>query len=304
LRQEPPAINWHDSPLISASRVVLTEAQLRIPGVRTLGWYDMASAKMALAPHYHENAFEITFVTNGHIDFYIGDERSTVRGGDAFLVPPDVVHGTKEVPMSVGEICWVQLDVSDPDRFLFLNREAAAELIAALHAVKENCIRTDNGLVTKLLRRALRTVLDRPADSPPALVASYLTLCLHLLLGFAGTPSDRMTPDIVRVCAYIRGHLGGELTAEELAGVGLLSVSQFKAKFKQQTGTSPRHYVNQQKILEAERLLRRRGTVTRVAADLGYCSSSYFSVVFKKYTGLTPTEYLSRGGAERKEGEA
>ena len=40
--------------------------------------------------HYHS---QVTYVISGQFDLTIGDETRRMKGGDAFYIPPNVLHG-------------------------------------------------------------------------------------------------------------------------------------------------------------------------------------------------------------------
>jgi len=288
---------WEDSCFRSEHRIVLTQRELNIPGLRTFAWHDMNRAVPALKDHYHRNCFEITFVTEGSITFCTDRQEQTVRGGDAFLTFPGEVHSTNEIPMSVGEICWMQLSVSEPDNFLFLGPEAAQALIASLYRVSRRCIRTGGGMAARLLKLLIRDVLKsaRPFDRYQA--ANLIVGYLYQLINSADASGPLVTPDIALACDYVRDNLCESLTLDEIAAACRLSVSQFKQKFKGQIGVTPRNYINRKKIEQIKTILTPGANLTRISSDYGFCNSSYFSKVFKKYTGRTPTEFVRSADA-------
>jgi len=109
----------------------------------------------------------------------------------------------------------------------------------------------------------------------------------------------KITPDIGNAISYIMDNLSEELSLEKTASHVLLSVSRFKQKFKDQLGTSPRNYINYQKIELAKNLLCETQNVTQTAMALGFSSSTYFSVVFRRFTSMSPTEYLRRAAKQK-----
>ena len=77
---------------------------------------------------------------------------------------------------------------------------------------------------------------------------------------------------------------------EDLASRVGLSVSRFKARFKETVGVPPADYMSRQKVAKAMDLLRKTGMpVTQIATSLGYASSQYFATAFRRYTGKTPS---------------
>lgn len=51
-------ISWRDEYYQTVERIVLTERELPIPGIRTSGWHDMKNASPALQAHYHQTALK------------------------------------------------------------------------------------------------------------------------------------------------------------------------------------------------------------------------------------------------------
>ena len=285
------AIRWWDDYYRSVDRVVLTERELRIPGVRVFGWHDMKRAVPALSTHFHENCFEIVFVTKGMMTFFADGQEYAIHGSEAFVTFPNEVHSTNDVPMPVGEILWFQLDVSRPEAFLFLQPHAAESLITSLQQLSQHQINTAPSRIWYTLKYIKESLLNT-ANHNPYLVASLSVVYLYQLLACTQTASNYMSLDMAQACEYIRSHLRGDLPLEEIADYCHSSVSHFKQKFKAQIGVSPRNYINQQKIEQIRLELQRDKNLTRIASDFGFCNSAYFSVVFKKYTNQTPTEYL------------
>jgi len=94
---------------------------------------------------------------------------------------------------------------------------------------------------------------------------------------------------IVRVCELMEMNLAEEYPLGLLASKAHLSLSQFKALFKQQTGKTPRQYLLMLRMEKARALLANTDFPTqRVAEQVGYCNHSAFSRRFKAYFGQTP----------------
>jgi len=283
------AINWKDDYFHSRKRIVLTSNQLQVPGLRTFGVHTMQSAFPPLEPHFHENSFEITYVTKGVISFHVNSTEYKVNGGDAFIAFPNEVHSTNGVPMSLGQIYWLQLDISDADNFLFLNRDAANLLISDLQKIDHHNIRTDNKEIRNILVKAFELTSTTGNEY---MVASYITIYLRLLINFSNETLFPLTPDIGNALTYIMDNITSDLSLDDIARFCLLSTSHFKQKFKNEMGISPRNFINQQKIEHAKTLLPTCASITDVSMALGFNSSNYFAVVFKKYTACSPTDFI------------
>lgn len=284
-----------DSYFVSRYRTIYTWQELGIPGIRMFGKHTMTQACGPLSPHFHRNAYEITFVTEGAIHFTTQEKDYELSGSDVFMTRPNEVHSTNFRPLSAGEIIWFQLDISNPEQFLFLSRDAAEELMADLAAMDSPVFRPGSR-VFKDIRRAFELA---GTYSQRHLVCAYLTLALYELTAayrrqaeIPGGQEKAFSPDIEKAVSYIRSNLTRELSLEELAKLCRLSVSQFKQKFRAQVGMAPRHYVNYHKIQLAKKMLLDGTSVTDTAMELGFGSSSYFTVVFRRYSACTPSEFL------------
>jgi quercetin dioxygenase-like cupin family protein len=61
--------------------------------------------------HYHS---QVTFVVSGEFEMTIGDETKLLHGGDAFYIPPNVMHG------AICKKSGVLIDVFSPIREDFM----------------------------------------------------------------------------------------------------------------------------------------------------------------------------------------
>ncbi len=289
-------INWIDTPFFSEKRTVLTQNELMIPGLRTLGKHDILSAISPLPPHIHQNCFELTYISNGTISFFTNDSEYKISGGDVFLSYPDEIHSTNHVPLSVGSVFWFQLDISDPNHFLYLHPEWAKSLMEDLKSINAHVVKTDKKQMEQLIQQILS--LSHYQERKFELCA-YLVCFLHKVIAFSKETRFQLTPDIGKAVDYILEHLTESISLDYLASLCLLSTSQFKQKFKNQIGVSPREFINFRKIELAKSYLENGKSVTETAMELSFNSSSYFCSVFKRYTSYTPKEYLKAAARRR-----
>jgi AraC-like DNA-binding protein len=97
------------------------------------------------------------------------------------------------------------------------------------------------------------------------------------------------------VLHLIRSQPAAEFRLEDLARRVGLSLSRFKARFKQETGMSPRQFILRTKIETAcERLAKGNEAISDIAFDLGFPTSQYFATVFHRFEGVTPKVYRQK----------
>lgn len=284
------AINWKDEYYVSKERIVLTNQEIGVPGIRLLATHKIQNAILPLLPHYHEDAFEFTLIIKGSMSFYTNEKEYNVPGGSIFVSFPNEIHSTNDIPISLNQQYWIQVDISDPGNFLFLKEEIAQELIRDLRGIDRHIIAANNQEVRRSIEKAFQFCL-MPGHQRQT--AAYLLIFLEFLLAASRETRYHSAPDIERAVLYIQDHIREELSLDDLAGISNLSTSQFKQKFRRIVGISPRDYINQHKITYSKQLLKEGRSVTDVAMTLSFNTSSYFSTVFKKYTMKTPHQYLA-----------
>lgn len=283
------AINWKDEYFISKDRIVLTNHEIQVPGIRILAHHSISNAILPLLPHFHENAFEFTMMEKGNMSFYTDDREYDVHGGSVFVSFPNEIHSTNGNPLSQNSQYWIQIDISDPAGFLFLEKQPAESLIQSLYSIHNHMIIDVGKAVSNALSSAFNIA---KTNGSRLLIASNVQLFLELLVLSSGKAEARYSPDIQVAVEYIDTHIMEGISLEEVAGQCNLSLSHFKQKFRNVVGTSPGSYINEKKISRAKELLKKGYSVTDTAMMLSFNSSSYFSTVFKKYTMVSPYQYI------------
>lgn len=284
------AVKWEDDFFYSKNRITLTSAQIHIPGIKLLGHHSMSNAVDPLVDHYHDHCFEFTVISEGSYTFHTNQRTYNTNGGNVFIAYPNEVHSTSQMPLSNGDFFWFQLDISNPAEFLFLNTPAANSLIDSLYKISKHVIRPKDDELSNIARSVFNSAL---LHSSVYLTSSYLVLFLNRLIAISNEQVI-LSKEILCALDYIFDNLGTEITLKELAENIHLSESQFKTKFKNEIGISPRNFINKQKIEVAKSLLLEGESKTKISNELGFNTSSYFSAVFKKYTLSTPSEYVKR----------
>lgn len=126
----------------------------------------------------------------------------------------------------------------------------------------------------------------------------YLAGIANLILGMTMYYSqncefdNKATEQISKAKVFIRENLLKGIGPEEVADSLHMSYSWFRKLFKEYTGLSPAHYIQELKIQQAKDLLTTTQRSTKeIAYYLTFDDIPYFTKVFKKYTGYTPQSY-------------
>ena len=288
----PPAegICWIDEYEVQPDRVVLTRDELFVPGLRTFGHQIMRSAAPSLQLHYHKDAFELVLVTTGDVSFYVNNAEYNPTVGEVYLVQPDIPHSTKNKPLTNGEIYWLQLETRE-ETLLFLSTQAGNALIHRLHEIGNAVLRLDSAWQQQLVVDAFSLASTR-YFAERYRIAAYLALFLTILAQPRSQKPMELSRDIELAITYISTHLRENIQLDAVADAAGLSLSYFKDKFRREMLSTPRTYINRQKIELAKELLLQSGNITSVAEELSFNTPAYFSSVFRKFMAMTPSQYI------------
>ena len=112
-------------------------------------------------------------------------------------------------------------------------------------------------------------------------------------LHYHTTENSQNSQNFFSACArYVSENIYGVIRVNELAESLGYTRSYLCSRFKQETGLTLIQYIQQQKILEASRMLEFTDKSIAEISDLfGFSSQSHFQTTFKKFTGMTPLAY-------------
>lgn len=106
---------------------------------------------------------------------------------------------------------------------------------------------------------------------------------------------------LAKIEAHIREHYTENLSLKRLGEHFYMNSAYLGQIFKKHYGVSFSDYLNQLRIDEAERLLRRTDhKVYEIAEQVGYRDSDYFISRFEKIKGETPAQYRKRTQSEHR----
>lgn len=281
--------------LFNRKRVVMEFApnDKVIGGLHQIGRYNYTSAQESLAIHSHHNAMEICFLVRGRQTYRVGNRDYVLSGGDVFLTFPDELHSTGGSPEEKGVLYWMSLQLQGRKEqpFLGLNRAQSAPLIRELLQLKTRHFR--GAWEMKSLLDEITVAFHHPRTTLRAtIIANRMVAFLLRLIDCARKGAPEPSSDRLRATLrHIEEYVTEPITISSLAQQAGLSVSRFKARFKEEVGMPPREYILRTKIEEARRRLAHGGTnVTETAFALGFPTSQYFATVFKRFTGKRPSE--------------
>ena len=94
------------------------------------------------------------------------------------------------------------------------------------------------------------------------------------------------------VCTFVEAHVREKIQLEELACQNGFSLAHIRDVFRENTGKSLSHYIQERKIANAAKsLLYTDDQIIDIAIRYGYSCRTVFSRAFRRFTGYTPSQF-------------
>lgn len=284
---------WLESLLLWVDRV-------GIPRIPYLGW---AVGRLNNAPAQH---LELCFVAHGALtNLRIGSLRAELPAGHVSL--HSVHFGNRSNPADRAESWCVFFDVTGLSAFNALGDEPFFSAMSVAHTDRlVSAFRTLSVRRNKpdperpwypVCRPAWDPARDSDAQSPTRVLfkAALLELLGTTLMEARASPAGpaEQTPPVRQAIEFIIANYGNPaLDLKRVAAAAHLSVSHFGRLFRQETGTTPVHYLQRMRIAQARLLLEQTMLrVSEVARSVGFSDPLHFSRAFRTETGKCPREY-------------
>lgn len=267
-------------------RKILTPGQTQLPWLQLFGIQNSEKAGEPLPRHIHPGCMEIVFLLKGFQIYEAAGHLFRLTGYDIFVTSADEPHSSGDFPERISDLMWFQLRLSQFPRTFHGQR--ASLLADALQGLPR--IFRGNAVLESQLRESFFCL----ASSDPitrALGQELFTGCLYRLILLSRQLKPLQADQISEAIVYIHEHIHEPIALEDAAASCGLSLSRFKSKFKEETGITPRAFINYVKITAARELLKQGLSVTEVSVRLAFDTPNYFATLFRKYTGRTPSQY-------------
>ena len=106
------------------------------------------------------------------------------------------------------------------------------------------------------------------------------------------TDTSQIAEEIDKAVFYFSEHYNESINIESYAKQNHVSTNWFIRNFKLYTGTTPKQFILQKRINNAETLLQNKQyNINEIAQIVGYDNPLYFSRIFQKVKGISPSEY-------------
>ena len=250
--------------------------------------------------HHHPEC-EITLVRSGGTERWVGDKLTPLAKGDLVFLGSNLPHdyrndrprGPRRKPVDAVVIQFMPNLLGDD-----WLRRASMKHIAQLF--QRSLLGLE--LLGTLKRRMTRKMLEIAESKGLQRVIHLLEMLEEMALskelmgiaspGFHQTVNAHSSDRIGWVVSHIEENLSQPIYVPTLAQKAGLSESAFSRLFKQNTGRTIPHYINELRIARACRLLAETDqTVGEIADACGYPNRAHFQRQFQRLEGRSPLSY-------------
>ncbi len=231
------------------------------------------------------DSYQLLYITRGKGTFFTSPDKSIeIKAGDMIIIRPNIWHSYMPDPNTGWTEMWIGFKGENMDsrfRNNFFNKEQIIYRIG----VQDN--------IVNLYDQAIRVAKEEKAACQQFLAGiANLILGMTMYYDYNRCFDTTTEAQIDKAKIIIRENLLKGITPEDVASKINMSYSWFRKLFKDYTGVSPAHYIQELKIQEAKQLLASSTIkIKEISFYLGFDDITYFLKVFKKYTGYTPLEY-------------
>jgi len=227
--------------------------------------------------HCHDY-YEIIYIIEGNAIVNIDGKKYAVDSNTAVFIRPTQYHF-----FELSSTVYERIVIRFFDFFL------PAPISKDFHSVTEKIAVTKNRDVLNILYNVAYTIKKVPSEYRDDLINCYIKELLYFLYlhanEFTGMEEfvTESKKNIARIIGYIDEHITEKITLDDIAKSMFMSVSGVCHTFKSVMQTSILQYINQRKIVYANRLLLSGKKLSEVYYLCGYESYSGFLKAYKKY---------------------
>lgn len=258
------------------------------------------------AVHNHEQAWELCYCMAGETVVTYNDSSLPLQQGQCLLIAPGVYHSINL--LSPNDRAFV-ISFTCMDAYLPMLR-GQRMAVSPRQEQQFQQILTELRSAFSTAEDSLRLRHFNPRTNSPLgaeqLICCYLEEILieFLRAAVCEEPGYSQHGDLETavqsylagtITAYIRSHLGDQLTVEQLAQQFHYSRNRIGSLYKNATGISLGRAIIDERIAKAKVMLAaQERSITEIAYELGFSSPQYFCKRFSKETGYAPSAYAER----------
>jgi YesN/AraC family two-component response regulator len=218
--------------------------------------------------------YELSFVLDGEMTYYINNKKVTLNKGDILFLQPGLIRRRSKIQNCEYISYNYRIEDTNAHSFtlpLYITNGISAELLMILRAGNE--IHFHHPYELELLEPILECLLQ-----------CILNNC----------KMEQISDIVKSIKEYVVHHIKEPITLEQISKSLFFSTVYCSSLFKKEMGISIIDYCLNEKIKLAKKLIIENVKLKSIAEQLGFSSYNYFSRTFKKREGITPMQYKQK----------
>ncbi len=238
--------------------------------------------------HYHEY-YELYYLEYGNRYHMINEHIYSIQSGEFILFPPYVMHH------SYGDsgVAFKRLLVYfTPDTILVPEIKLTLGNAPDVYRPEKK----DSLIIHQLLKEILKEQENGDCYSKETMQM----LLNQLLIKLARQSGEPIKPEqssrISQILHYLHLNYSDNITLNDLAARFYISPYYLCREFKRYTNSTIIHYVNNLRIIQAQRLFQETDkTITDISREVGFSNVTHFNRIFKSLLGMSPSQSRKQG---------
>lgn len=231
------------------------------------------------------NFYEITYLDSGCLDAIIDGESVPLTENDIVLIAPYQKHSFKATEKVTFISIMFTMEKDNVDKIInksFHCNDRMIEIIQKIHQASD----VQNQYYCEILINYLKELIIL-MEFQEEIANNDIPIIM---------PKQRYEDEMINeIVNYVENNIYTAIDVEEICNRFGISRTTLQNLFKENLNTTPKLYINNEKMRIAKTLLKtRRKTVSEVSDALGYTSIHYFSRKFKTIFGISPSDYAKK----------
>lgn len=242
--------------------------------------------KSALISQHFHSIYEIYYLLEGEIEYFIYDKIYTIKAGDIVIIPPNTLHKTVNSNSAKRKRLLIYLDRS------YLSEYSDDELLLwdSVSIVRTDSLERTNRIFDELLaeyQNGKDVVLMKALLCELIILLKRKTERKNYII--ESTASSRRISEVI---TYLNESFNTKITLESVANHFYMNPSYLSRSFKKHTGISFSDYLLKYRIKKAlAEMMDSTTNITQIAFDVGFNSTNHFCKAFKKVMKISPLQY-------------